>query len=119
MPKVISTMIQEEIYRTKGASLAQCDSSESFFLTFDEQVIEFRLCDLITFRNKIRQIDIVELLDSNTPDIELIQLPHCDRFLILSTQEILEFRELLNGTFNILALNSAIRGILRKHIFNF
>lgn len=112
-------MIQEELYRTKDASVAQCDSSESFFLTFDEQVIEFKLCDLIAFRNKVKQIDVVELLDCNSPDVEIIHLPHCDRFLVLSIHEILQFRELLNGTFDILALNSAIRRILRRHIFNF
>jgi hypothetical protein len=112
-------MIQEEIYKTKRASVSQCDSTESFYLTFDEQVIEFKLCDLVTFRNKIKQIDIVELLDCNSPDIEVIHLPHCDRFLVLSVQEILQFRELLNGTFDILALNSAISRILRKHMFNF
>ncbi len=112
-------MTKEELFKTQRASIEQCDSSESFFLTFDSEVIEFRLCDLYTLRNKVQRIDMMDLLDANTPDVEIIHLPHCDRFLVLSIREVLEFRELLNGTFNILALNSAVSRILRRHIFNF
>lgn len=112
-------MTQEEVFSTPHARIFQCDASESFHLHFEQESIEFKLCDLYAFRNKIRQLDIVALLDSQSPDIEIIHLPHCDRFLVLSIREILEFRELLNGTFHILALNSAIQRILRRHIFNF
>jgi len=64
-------------------------------------------------------LDIVELMDSAAPDVEVIHLPNCDRFLVLSLREILQFRELLNGTFDTLALNSSIQKILRKNVFNF
>lgn len=111
--------MQEEIYKTKSASIAQCELTDSFFLTFDQEEIQFKLCDLFTFRKKIMSVDIIELLESSAPDVEVVHLPHCDRFLLLSLREILEFRELLNGTFDTLALNSAIQKILRKNVFNF
>ncbi len=111
--------MQEEIYKTKSASIAQCELTDSFFLTFDQEEIQFKLCDLFTFRKRIMSFDIIELLESSAPDVEVVHLPHCDRFLILSLREILEFRELLNGTFDTLALNSAIQKILRKNVFNF
>lgn len=112
-------MIREEVYKTDKASITQCDTSESFILTYEHETIEFQLCDLYAFRNKVLKMDMVELLDADSPELEIIHLPHCDRFLLLTVHEILEFRELLNGTFNILSLNSAIQKILRKHIFNF
>ena len=112
-------MTQEEVYKTGKAKITQCDSSGSFFLTYEQETIEFQLCDLYAFRNRVLKMDVVELLDADSPELEIIHLPHCDRFLLLSVHEILEFRELLNGTFNVLALNSAIQRILRKHIFNF
>ena len=111
--------MQEEIYRTETASIAQCELTDSFLLTFDQEEIPFKLCDLFTFRKKIMSFDIMELLECSAPDVEVVHLPHCDRFLILNLREILQFRELLNGTFDTLALNSSIQKILRKNVFNF
>jgi len=111
--------MQVEIFKTKTASIAQKRGSDAFILTFEEEEIAFKLCDLYTLRKKISELDIVHLFDIDSPDFELIHLPHCDRFLLLSIHDILQFRELLNGTFNILALNSAIHKILRKNVFNF
>ncbi len=111
--------MQEEIYKTKSASITQCELTDSFVLMYDQEEIAFKLCDLYSFRKSIMAIDIVELLESSAPDVEIIHLPHCDRFLVLSILEILQFRELLNGTFDTLALNSAVQKILRKNVFNF
>ena len=111
--------MQEEIFKTKSASIAQCEMTDSFLLTFDQEEFAFKLCDLYTFRKSIMSFDIMELMDCAAPDVEVVHLPHCDRFLILSLREILEFRELLNGTFDTLALNSAVQKILRKNVFNF
>jgi len=111
--------MQEEIFKTKSAKIAQCGLTDSFLLHYEQEEISFKLCDLFTFRKKIMSFDLVELLDSDAPDVEVVHLPHCDRFLILSLHEILQFRELLNGTFDTLALNSSIQKILRKNVFNF
>lgn len=112
-------MMHEEVFSTRSATILQCESTDSFLLRFERDEISFRLCDLFTFRKKVMALDVVELLDSQSPDVEVIHLPHCDRFLVLSILEVLEFRELLNGTFDTLALNSAIQKILRKGVFNF
>lgn len=112
-------MQEELVYQTKSASISQCDIDESFVLSLEKQNISLKLCELISLKKKINQIDIITLLETDTPDIEIIHLPHCDRFLVLSVLQILEFRELLNGAFNILALNSSIQRILRKGFFNF
>ncbi len=111
--------MQEEIFKTKSAAISQCELTDSFLLSYDQEEIIFKLCDLFSFRKQIMAFDIVKLLDSHSPDVEIVHLPHCDRFLVLSIIEILEFRELLNGTFNTLALNSAVQKILRKNVFNF
>lgn len=111
--------MQEEIYKTKSASITQCEHTDSFLLMYDQEEIAFKLCDLYAFRKSIMGFDIMELLESSAPDVEIVHLPHCDRFLVLSLREILEFRELLNGTFDTLALNSTIQKILRKNVFNF
>ncbi|MEM7298616.1 MAG: hypothetical protein AAF391_10170 [Bacteroidota bacterium] len=111
--------MQEEIYKTKSAAILQCEQTDSFLLTFEQEEISFKLCDLYTFRKRIMELDIMDLFESHSPDFEIIHLPHCDRFLVLSLHQILQFRELLNGTFDTLALNSAVQKILRKNVFNF
>ncbi len=111
--------MKEEVYSTKSISISQCDVSESFLLMYDQDVIAFKLCDLYLLRKKISEIDILTLFDSDTPDVEIVSLPHCDRFLVIGIRELLEFRELLNGTFSTLQINSAIQRILRRHVFNF
>jgi len=111
--------MQEEIFRTKSASISQCELTDSFLLTYDQEEFAFKLCDLYSFRKNIMSFDIMQLMESTAPDVEVIHLPHCDRFMVLSLREILEFRELLNGTFDTLALNSAVQKILRKNVFNF
>lgn len=64
-------------------------------------------------------LDLMTLLDSKSPDLEVIHLPNCDRILLLNVHQVLQFRELLNGTFDILALNSSVQKILRRNVFNF
>ena len=109
----------EEIHHTKSTLLKQCNASGSFILQIEEVEIGFKLCELVSFRKKVLDIDLLTLLDAETPDVEVIHLPHCNRFLVLDIHQVLQFRELLNDSFNILALNSAVQKILRRHIFNF
>ena len=108
----------EEVYSTKSASISQCDASDSFLLRFEQEEFSFRLCDLYTLKKKIMNVDMVSMFDSDSPDVEIFHLPQCDRFIVLSILEILEFRELLNGTFDTLALNSAIKQTLRLSVYN-
>jgi len=111
--------MQEKIFNTKELEISQCKHTNMFMLTYYGEEISFKLCDLYAFRKKILNLDLIELLEVSAPDIEPVFLPHCDRFLMLSIHDILEFRELLNGTFDILALNSSIQKVLRKNVFNF
>lgn len=111
--------MQEEIYKTKETVITLNESSGSFYLSFQGELFEFKLCDLYTLKNRVMNLDLMLLLDSESPDLEVIHLPHCDRILLLNVHQVLQFRELLNGTFDILALNSSIQKILRRNVFNF
>ncbi len=106
---------QEVLFETSNSRISQSDSLEKYLLNFQKEVFAFRACELISFRRKIQNIDLTSLLDSETPDIEIINMPHCNRLFILTVFEVLELRELLAGTFTMLELNSLIhREILRK-----
>ena len=105
------------VFSTENACLYQCDRTERFTLVFFDHVVMFRLCELIAFKTKIRKVDLLQLFNSETPDIELIYLPHCDRFFVFSIVQLLELRELVSGSFAMLELNSIIqRKIVRNSL---
>ena len=106
------------LYQVAQASLHQCDRTESFLLTMNDHRLPFRVCELLAFRRRINEINIDSLVASDTPDLEIIYLPHCDRLMVLTTAEVLSLRELLAGSFAMLELNSIIhRRVIRKNVY--
>lgn len=105
----------EILFKTIHGSLYQSDETEQYILTYRKEVFYFRACELISFRRKLQKVDLAMLLSSDTPDIEIVSMPHCDRIFALTVFEILELKELLAGAFAMLELNSLIhREIIRK-----
>lgn len=110
-------MEAELIYATSNASLYQCDRTEQYLLNFNEDAITFRACELIAFKRKIQKIDLARLLSSDTPDVELVPMPHCDRIFVFTIQDLLELIDLFGGAFTMLELNSVIHKQLVRRVF--
>ena len=105
----------EYLFNTSNASLAQCDESEQYILSFQGTELKLRACELIAFKRKVQKLDLAALLSSDTPEIELLYLPACDRFFALTVFDVLELRELFAGAFAMLELNSLIhKELIRK-----
>lgn len=103
------------IYKTGHCALLQCDRAEKFIMNFNGTAYEFRACELITFKRKIQEWDVVPMLSPGAPDIEIIHLKHCDRLVALTLHEILEIKDLFAGAFAMLELNSIIHSeLVRK-----
>lgn len=100
---------QHLVFEVAGIRFYQCDANEAFLIDFYQDQLSFKLCELIRFRNKINQIDIAALLSGSGSETELIYLPESDRFLLLSIQNILVLKELLQGSFVMMELNSMIQ----------
>lgn len=98
----------ELVYATPNIGIYQNDSRASFILCIQGDEIELKLCAVLAFRKKINSLDINQLIETSHPGIEIIPLPHSDRFFIFSIQEILELRDLFAGTITMLELNSMI-----------
>ena len=99
------------VYRTLNGSIHQCDDSQRFLLRYGNESLSFRACEFIAFKRKIQQIELSELLEQDY-DVEVLYMPHCDRFMVLTIFEILELRELMAGAFTMLELNSIIHSKL-------
>lgn len=108
-------VLPTELFAVGATKFYQSDLDEVFCIDWYGDLISFKLCDLIRFRNKINQIDLAARLTSVTSDIELVYLPHIDRILLLTLYDILTLKELFSGGFAMLELNSILhRAIHRK-----
>lgn len=111
----VTSESKQLLFETHHSSLHQCDELERYILDFKGDSIHFRACELITFKRKIQKIDLVALLDSETPDVEIVHMPHCDRIFAFTIEDVLELKELFAGAFTMLELNSMIhRQLVRK-----
>ncbi len=120
MPEtLVKELSQDEslLFLTDNSRLVQSDSKQNFALTICDEVTDLRLCELIAFKRKVEQIDIVALLSDDEPDIEIIHLRQCEKFFFLDVRLVLELKELLAGAFAMLELNSIIhKSIIRRMI---
>lgn len=105
------------LFETAHAALIQCDVTERYILHFNQTEVHFRACELITFKRKIQQWDVLPMLASDAPDVEILHLPHCDRIFALTIHDILELKELFAGAFTMLELNSVIHKQLVRRAF--
>ena len=100
----------EIIYATKNGRIAQSDRLHSFFLTFNG--IEYKLapCSLIALKSKLLTYNLEEILlsDEDISGLEILPVCNRDRFLMLNFEELVELKELINGTFVMLELNSIV-----------
>lgn len=120
MPETLVKEVSNDetlLFQTDHAQLVQSDRREKFGLTIFGELIELRLCELVSFKRKIEQIDLVRMLSDDAPDIEIIQLISCDRMFLLDIRLILELKSLLAGAFAMLELNSIIhKCIVRRPV---
>jgi hypothetical protein len=119
MPETLVTISSNDetiLFQTEHAQLVQSDSREKFGLTIFGEQIEFRICELIAFKRKIEQIDLVRLLSDESPDIEIVHLIPCDKVFLLDVRLVLELKSLMAGAFAMLELNSIIHKCIVRRL---
>lgn len=106
----------EHIYSTNSCASYQCDSSNAMYLDIYGERFQLNICTLFSFRKKLFDINLEYLLlDSESAPIEILNLHCVDKLFVLSIDEIIELRDLMDGTFAMLQLNSIIhQNILRS-----
>lgn len=103
-----------ELYRNARGVTWQCDLSSRIYIQFNDTVTAFRIQDFFTFRRKVRSVNIHEMIYnlSDEFDFELIESPQNGVSLELTLCEIIQLRDLLEGTHFALTLNSMLHEIL-------
>lgn len=103
-----------EVFKTENGAIYQCDRTSCFLIEFAGHRSSFNVLHFISFKRKVDQIDIAELLLSDSPDIIIINPCGSERIFALSILQLLQLKELLHGTMAMLELNS----ILHERIYS-
>ncbi|WP_373512616.1 DUF6686 family protein [Persicitalea sp.] len=103
-----------ELYRTTKGTSWQCDLTNRIHLQFGEMEVAFKMRDFSAFRRKIQAVDIQERLYdlSDEGDFEVIEAPQQGLSLQLTLCDLIQLRDLLNGTKFALQLNSLLHEAL-------
>ncbi|NQX85975.1 MAG: hypothetical protein HRT67_08720 [Flavobacteriaceae bacterium] len=82
-------------------AITTSSNKSQFVLNFHEKVIVLSFCELLSFRNKIDQIDIVSHFysDHNAFGIEIITLCNLQHLLILETSDLLKLKDIMHSIF--------------------
>jgi len=99
-----------EVFSTPSGSAYQSDTERALYIEFAGKVACYDVRCLQRLKKAIFRIDLEAMAtDTSRTDIEIITLCACEHCYVLTLKEILAFRELLEGTFVMLELNSIIQ----------
>lgn len=105
-----------EVFATTKGVIFQSDSEQCWYIDFAGKLARFDYRNLLKLRKAVYKIDIAQLLLNNTksPDLEIIFICACDHCYVLTLLEIINLKELLDGTFVMLELNHIIYDRLHR-----
>lgn len=105
----------EEVFKTAVGAVYQCSRKNCYWLEFQDTTTSFRVSDFLSFKKRVDAIDIEKMLcdSSRSSDFEILMPFRTERCFILSVEDILNLRELLDGAKFMIELNCHVKTILR------
>ncbi|KAB7728756.1 hypothetical protein F5984_18185 [Rudanella paleaurantiibacter] len=105
---------QTELYKNERGVTWQCDLTNTIVIDFEPFRIRLRLPDFNTFRRKVNGIDIRAMLFdlSDAADYQVLEAPKAQSAYRLTLCELIQLRDLLNGTRFALELSSLLHETL-------
>ena len=103
-----------ELFSTSKGFSFQCDISSKIVVNFGDMQASFRIQDFLGFRRFINKIDIhSKIFDlSDESDYEFVEAPQLNIYQKLTLCELIQLRELVNGTHFAIELNSLLHELL-------
>ena len=100
-----------ELYKTTKGSTYQCDVTNRICIHFGETVAAFNIKDFLIFRRSMKTINIHDMIFnlSDAYDFEWIHSPKKEISKKLTLCEIIQLRDLLDGTKFSIDLNSILQ----------
>jgi hypothetical protein len=119
---MVTTLINQQtstwvdVFSTKQGAVYQSDAERCWYVDFAGKVARFDYRCLLKLKKAVYNVDIeAKLLQtSKDPDVEIIFICACDHTYILTLMQIIALKELMEGTFVMLQLNSILQDRLYR-----
>lgn len=110
----ISDLTRSILFETEKGFSYQCDITNCIVLDFGGTVSKYKVQDFLIFQRKVNSVNILDMLYdlSDQSDAQLIETTKKNFSRMLNICEIVQLRELLNGTKFSLSLNSMLCDVL-------
>lgn len=97
------------LYKSNYFSTHQSDRGRHFMLDLGHKTVRLSFCQLLAFRQKIKNIDLDAHFDGrNHHGMEIVFLCNREHIFVFNTLEVIDLKELIKGTFGVLELNSLV-----------
>lgn len=108
-----------ELYQNQKGITWQCDITNRIYMKFGDTLTAFKVHDFLNFRRKVNKVDIHEMIFnlSDDYDFELIEAPQNGFSSQLTLCEIVQLRDLLDGTKFSLDVTSMLYEVLGEGAF--
>ena len=105
-----SDLTSNILFETEKGYSYQCDTTNSIVIDFGNTVSTYKLQDFLIFQRKVNSVNILDMLYdlSDKSDSQLIETTKKNFSRKLNICEIVQLRELLNGTKFSLSLHSIL-----------
>ncbi len=110
----VSDLTTNVLFETEKGYSYQCDVTNSIIINFADTVSTYKIQDFLIFQRKVNSVDILNMLYdlSDQSDAQLIETTKRNFSRKLNICEIVQLRELLNGTKFTLSLHSMLCDVL-------
>ncbi|GIZ07937.1 hypothetical protein [Flavobacterium sp. UMI-01] len=116
--KQISDLTSNILFETEKGYSYQCDETESIVINFADSVSKYKIHEFLIFQRKVNSVNIMDMLYdlSDQSDAQLIETTKRNFSHKLTICEIIQLRELLNGTKFTLNLHSMLCDVLQATV---
>ena len=96
------------IFQSTYYTLYQANNERCFYLDFGQKKVRMSLCQLLSLRHKIMDINIEDHFDGdlNSHGFEVLMLCNKEHLFILNTLEILDLKNLVENGFMAIGLSA-------------
>ena len=110
----VSDLTSNVLFETEKGYSYQCDVTNSIIVNFADTISSYKIQDFLIFQRKVNSVDILNMLYdlSDQSDVQLIETTKRNFSRNLNICEIVQLRELLNGTKFTLSLHSMLCDVL-------
>lgn len=114
----VSGLTTKVLFETEKGYSYQCDVTNSIIINFADTVSTYKIQDFLIFQRKVNSVDILNMLYdlSDQSDAQLIETTKRNFSRKLTICEIVQLRELLNGTKFTLSLHSMLCDVLTVNL---